>query len=46
MIGDNTYSFLVTVPSGGRLVVDGTRTRKTITLVTELGDVSDRFDVW
>lgn len=45
VIGDNTYSFLVTVPSGGRLVVDGTRTRKTITLVTELGDVSDRFDV-
>ena len=45
VIGGNSYSFTVTVPSGGRLIVDGTRTRKSIVLVTELGDVSDRFDV-
>ncbi len=45
VIGNNTYSFAITVPTGGRLVADGTRTRKNITLVTELGDVSDRFDV-
>lgn len=45
VIGNNTYSFAITVPTSGRLVADGTRTRKSITLVTELGDVSDRFDV-
>lgn len=45
VIGDNTYSFAITVPTGGRLIADGTRTRKNITLVTELGDTSDRFDV-
>lgn len=45
VIGDNTYSFAITVPTGGRLIADGTRTRKNITLVTEPGDTSDRFDV-
>lgn len=45
VIGDNTYSFTLTVPAGGRLVVDGTKARKSITLITETGDVSDRFDV-
>ena len=45
VIGDNTYSFTLTVPAGGRLVVDGTKARKAITLVTETGDASDRFDV-
>ena len=45
VIGNNTYSFAITVPTGGRLIADGTRTRKNITLVTELGDTSDRFDV-
>ena len=45
VIGDNTYSFTLAVPAGGRLVVDGTKARKAITLVTETGDVSDRFDV-
>lgn len=45
VIGDNTYSFAITVPTGGCLIADGTRTRKNITLVTELGDTSDRFDV-
>lgn len=45
IIGDNIYSFAITIPAGGRLVVDGTQVRKSITLITAVGDVSDRFDV-
>lgn len=45
VVGDNAYAFMLTVPAGGRLIVDGTKARKTITLVTSEGDTSDQFDV-
>lgn len=42
-IGANTYTFDVVVPDGCRLVADGTGARKSITLVDQNGDETDRF---
>lgn len=43
-VGGNLYAFDVTVPAGSRLVADATGRRKTIALVSDMGDAVDAFD--
>ena len=43
-IGANTYQWNVSVPTGSRLISDGTEDRKSIVLVSQDGIVSDMFE--
>lgn len=43
-VGGNLYAFEATVPTGSRLVADATGRRKTIEIISDMGDAVDAFD--